>query len=154
MDFLGKTDSIILLGFECTINPQNLIKIVRVIFEKIVVFIFFLMWTTVNFRVRGKIKNKRPWIFAEDPRYRISMISVNCFRCNVRRLSQRLTFFLNTFLKWEIDIEWKSINNNRSQNFLRLQYFLCSWQRSKVKIKMLKSNFRRFESILKIPPRR
>ena len=33
--FSGKADSAILLGFECTINPQNLIKIVRVIFEKI-----------------------------------------------------------------------------------------------------------------------
>ena len=34
-DFPGKADSAILLGFECTINPQNLIKIVRAIFEKI-----------------------------------------------------------------------------------------------------------------------
>ena len=33
--FPGKADNIILLGFECTINPQNLIKIVRAIFEKI-----------------------------------------------------------------------------------------------------------------------
>ena len=28
-NFPGKADSVILLGFECTINPQNLIKIVR-----------------------------------------------------------------------------------------------------------------------------
>ena len=35
MDFPGKADSVILLGFECTINPQNLIKIDRTIFEKI-----------------------------------------------------------------------------------------------------------------------
>ena len=34
-DFSGKSRYIILLGFECTINPQNLIKIVRAIFEKI-----------------------------------------------------------------------------------------------------------------------
>ena len=34
-DFPGNTDSVILLGIECTINPQNLIKIVRAIFEKI-----------------------------------------------------------------------------------------------------------------------
>ena len=35
-----KADSVILLGFECTINPQNLIKIVGAIFEKID-FLFF-----------------------------------------------------------------------------------------------------------------
>ena len=32
MDFFGKTDSAILLGFESTINPQNLIKIIRATF--------------------------------------------------------------------------------------------------------------------------
>ena len=32
--FPGKADSVILLGFECTINTQNLNKIVRAIFEK------------------------------------------------------------------------------------------------------------------------
>ena len=30
--FSGKADSVILLGFECTLNPQNLIKIVIAIF--------------------------------------------------------------------------------------------------------------------------
>ena len=30
-DFPGKADSVILLGFECAINPQNLIEIVRAI---------------------------------------------------------------------------------------------------------------------------
>ena len=39
--FPGKADSIILLGFECTINSQNLIKIVGAIFEKIKIFNFF-----------------------------------------------------------------------------------------------------------------
>ena len=39
--FPGKFASIILLGFECTINPQNLIKIVGAIFEKIIFFKFF-----------------------------------------------------------------------------------------------------------------
>ena len=33
-DFPGKADCVILLGFKCTINPQNLIKIVGAIFEK------------------------------------------------------------------------------------------------------------------------
>ena len=39
--FSGKFTSITLLGFECTINPQNLIKIVGAIFEKINFFNFF-----------------------------------------------------------------------------------------------------------------
>ena len=37
--FSGKADSAILLGFECSINPQNLIKIVGAIFEKIEILI-------------------------------------------------------------------------------------------------------------------
>ena len=40
--FSGKADSGILLGFECTINPQNLMKIVGAIFEKIKILYFFL----------------------------------------------------------------------------------------------------------------
>ena len=54
--FSGKADSVILLGFECTINTQNLIKIVWAIFEKIKIFNFFLMWMTLNFRGRAKTK--------------------------------------------------------------------------------------------------
>ena len=61
--FPGKADSVILLGFECTINPQNLIKIVLAVFEKIKIF---FMWTTLNFRVRGKLK-KLLEIFAREP---------------------------------------------------------------------------------------
>ena len=41
--FSDKADSVILLGFECTINPQNLNKIVRDIFKKIEI-INFLLW--------------------------------------------------------------------------------------------------------------
>ena len=40
--FSGKADGAILLGFECTTNTQNLNKIVRAIFEKIEILIFFL----------------------------------------------------------------------------------------------------------------
>ena len=40
--FPGKADIFILLGFEYTINPQNLIKIVGTIFEKIKILNFFL----------------------------------------------------------------------------------------------------------------
>ena len=42
-DISGKAYSVILLGFECTINPQNLIKIVGAIFEKIKILNIFLM---------------------------------------------------------------------------------------------------------------
>ena len=42
-DFPGKADNVILLGFEYTINPQNLIKIVGAIFEKFEILNFFLM---------------------------------------------------------------------------------------------------------------
>ena len=38
----GKADGVILLGFECTVNTQNLKKIVRAIFEKIEILFFFL----------------------------------------------------------------------------------------------------------------
>ena len=32
--FLGKADSVILLGFECSINPQNLIKFIEPFLRK------------------------------------------------------------------------------------------------------------------------
>ena len=54
--FSGKFVSITLFGFKCTISPQNLMKIVGAIFEKIKIFNFFLMWTTLNFRVSVKTK--------------------------------------------------------------------------------------------------
>ena len=41
-DFLEKADSVVLLGFEFSINTQNLNKIVRAIFEKIEILNFFL----------------------------------------------------------------------------------------------------------------
>ena len=40
--FPGKAVSVIFLGFECTIYTQNLKKIVRAIFVKIEILIFFL----------------------------------------------------------------------------------------------------------------
>ena len=70
--FPGKADSVLLLGFECTINPQNLIKIVSAIFEKFENLNFFLMWTTLNFRGRGKNKKKKGSRYLqENPRYQI-----------------------------------------------------------------------------------
>ena len=40
--FLGIADIVLLLRFERAINPQNLMKIVGAIFEKIIFFNFFL----------------------------------------------------------------------------------------------------------------
>ena len=83
--FPGKFASITLLGFECTINPQNLIKIVLAIFENLKIFNFFLMWTTLNFMGRGKTKNKSSRYLREDPRYRFWTRLICLFRPYVRR---------------------------------------------------------------------
>ena len=55
-DFSGEISSVTLFSFECTINPQNLIKIAWAIFEKIKISIFFVMWTILNFKGRSKAK--------------------------------------------------------------------------------------------------
>ena len=61
--FSGKADSVIFLGFEFTIDPQNLNKIVRAIFEKIELNFFFLC--EVPLILRGALKRKnRQKIFA------------------------------------------------------------------------------------------
>ena len=58
-DFLGKADSVIFLGFECIINPQNLMM-VGVIFEKINIFNFFLIGYELPLilRIDRRRKNK------------------------------------------------------------------------------------------------
>ena len=63
--FPGKADSAILLGFQCIINPQNLIKIVGAIFEKMKIKIF-LSELPLILRVDRKRKNKLD-IFAMGP---------------------------------------------------------------------------------------
>ena len=80
--FSGKPDSVILLGFECTINPQILIKIVRAIFEKIEIF-NFLCELPLILRL-GKNKKKGSRYLQENPRYRIWTRSVYRFRLYVR----------------------------------------------------------------------
>ena len=59
MIFPGKADSVIFLVFKCTINPQNLIKIVVGIFEKIKIFNFFLCELPLILGGRGKTKKKK-----------------------------------------------------------------------------------------------
>ena len=68
--FSGKADNVILVSFECTIRPQNLIKIIGAISEKITIFKFILMLTTLNFRGRGKSK-MRFEIFTRGPQISI-----------------------------------------------------------------------------------
>ena len=55
-DFPEKADSVILLGFEYTINPQNLIKIVRAIFEKFEILHFFSCELPLILGVGGKLQ--------------------------------------------------------------------------------------------------
>ena len=52
----GKADSVILLGFECTKIPQNLMKIVVAIFEKIKIVIFFSCELPLILGVGRKLK--------------------------------------------------------------------------------------------------
>ena len=56
--FRGKADNVILLGFECTINPQNLIKNVGAIFEKIKIFNYFLCGQPLILREDRKRKKR------------------------------------------------------------------------------------------------
>ena len=65
--FPGKAKSVILLGFECTINPQNLIKIVGAIFEEIKIFNFFSCELPLILAVGGNLKKKRLEIFTRVP---------------------------------------------------------------------------------------
>ena len=91
-DFPGKADSVILLEFECTINSQNLIKIVGAISEKIKMFIFFSCELPLILALGGKLKKKKSSRYLqENPRYRIWTRSVNWFRLYDRRRTDRQT---------------------------------------------------------------
>ena len=57
--FPGKADSVILSGFECTINPQSLMKIVGGIFEKMKMLNFFLCELPLILRVARKKKEQQ-----------------------------------------------------------------------------------------------
>ena len=69
-DFPGKANSVVLLGFECTINPPNVIKIVWTIFEKIKILIFLSCELPLILGVGEKLKPGSGYL-QEDPRYRI-----------------------------------------------------------------------------------
>ena len=65
--FSGKADSVIFLGFECAINPQNLNKIFRAIFEKIEILNFFLCELPLILGVARKRKEQAEYIFKGTP---------------------------------------------------------------------------------------
>ena len=65
--FSGKPDSVILLDFECTTNTQNLNKIVRAIFEKIEILIFFLCELPLILALARKRKKKAEDIYKGTP---------------------------------------------------------------------------------------
>ena len=146
--FPGKADSVILLRFECTINSQNLMKIVEAIFEKIKILNFFLMWTTLNFRVRGKIKKPTRDIYMRTLHIefeRDRSIGLGSMIGDVQTHTHTHTHF---FLKHICRLwEWCRMKNrkkNRSRIFWWLRYFLHSLCRSKVKM----NEKRKFQNIL------
>ena len=65
--FPGKAYSVLLLGFECAINPQNLNKIIRDIFEKIEILIFFLCELPLILGVTRKRKEQAEDIYSGTP---------------------------------------------------------------------------------------
>ena len=55
-------------------------------------FLFFLMWTTLNFRVRVKTENKGSRYLREDPRYIFWMRLMSWFRPCVKRGKKKKYF--------------------------------------------------------------
>ena len=114
-----------MLGFECTIKPQNLIKIVWAILEKIKFFLFFLMWTTLNFRGRGKTKKTAGDIYKrtqdiEFERDRYIGLGSTTRDGQTDRHTHTQTFFLkHIFRLWE----WCRTKNHKKKsnsNFLTI----------------------------------
>ena len=79
------------LGFEYTINPQNLMKIVGAIFEKIEILNFFLCELPLILGLGRKLKKKAPDICERNPRYLYWTRSVDWFKHYVRCRSDRHT---------------------------------------------------------------
>ena len=86
--FSGKADSVILLGFEYTINAQNWIKIVVAFLRKSKFLIFFSCELLLNLEVGGKLKIGSRYI-QESLIYRIWTRSVDWFRLYDRRRTGR-----------------------------------------------------------------
>ena len=119
-DFPDKTNNV-LLDFDCrtTINPENLIKIVGAIFEKIKIFNFFSCELPLILGVGENWKNGSRYL-KQDPRYRIRTRSVDWFRLYDRRLTNRQTHTQTFFLKHIFRLwEWCRIKKSKS-NFLTI----------------------------------
>ena len=87
-DFCGKSRQCHILGFECTINSENLIKIFGAIFEKLKILNIFLMWTTLHFGDRSKTKKLGTDICKGTPRYRMWTRLVSWLKRYVRRRTE------------------------------------------------------------------
>ena len=82
--FPGKADYVILLGFEYTINPGNLIKIVAAIFEKFKILNFFVRELPLISRVDRKRKKRARDICKGTPDIEFEKKLVSWFRRYVR----------------------------------------------------------------------
>ena len=125
--FPRKVYSVILLGFECTINPQNLNKSLEPFLRNSKFWIFFLCELPLILGVGGKLR-KRLEIFTWGPYiYRIWTRSVDWFRLYVRRRSHRQTdthththtqtFFLKHIFRIR---EWYRIENHQK---IEIEFF-------------------------------
>ena len=88
--FSRKAESVTLLVFECTVNPQILMEIVQAIFKKTEILNFFLCELSLILGVRGKLKKGSRYL-QDNPIYPIWTRSVNWFRLYVRRPSHKQT---------------------------------------------------------------
>ena len=79
--FSGKAESVTLVGFECTVNLQNLINFDGAIFDKIENFNFFLCELPIILSVGRKQKYAQ-----ENLIYRIWMRLISWFMLYVRRM--------------------------------------------------------------------
>ena len=106
--------SVILFIFKCTINTENLIKIVGVIFQKIRIFNFFSCELPLILGVGGKLKKGSRYL-QQDPSYRIWTRSVDWFRFYDREgQTDRQTYTQIFLLKHIFRLwEWCRIKNHK-----------------------------------------
>ena len=103
---------------------------------------FFLMWTTLNFRGRGKTKKTARDIYMRTLYIKFerdrsiglgSTLDDGHTDRETDRHTHTQTFFLKTFLDSGSDVEWKIIKKSKSK-ILTKAILPSSWCRSKVKI--------------------
>ena len=94
--FQEKNDSVILLSFECTKNPQNLIKIVRAIFEKFEILIFFLRELRLILGVAQKRKEQAEDIYKGTPDIEFEQ-DWSVGLCAILADGQKIKNFLSSF---------------------------------------------------------